>query len=421
MGLLLLAAILRDHGYSVAYIDCLDRFHPEAPASDPRARSGRGPYLKTPIPKPAGLEDIPRQFSRYGILPRWLREDLAATPRPDLILVTSMMTYWHPGLQETVKAIREIFPRTPIVVGGVYATLLPDHARRWSGADQVFTGDGAECILSLAGDYTGFRVKPWYDLGDLDALPFPAFDLQNKQGFIPLMTSVGCPFKCAYCASRFLNPRRMTRQPASVASEIEYWHRKYGVSDFVFYDDALLVDAEAHAIPIFEEIIRSGLKVRFHTPNAIHIRGVSGKTAALMRRAGFQTVRLGLETVSFGARKELDEKVAAGEFQRAVHHLEKAGFKAGQVGAYLLVGLPGQSMREVRAAIRTVRQSGVTPIPAYYTPIPGTDLWPRAKAASRYDLESDPVFTNNAILPCRETPFSWESITRLKDTAAGRD
>ncbi|MCP4694816.1 MAG: radical SAM protein, partial [Desulfobacterales bacterium] len=168
-----------------------------------------------------------------------------------------------------------------------------------------------------------------------------------KQGFIPLMTSVGCPFKCAYCASRFLNPRRMTRQPASVASEIIYWHRKYGVSDFVFYDDALLVDAEAHAIPIFEEIIRTGLKVRFHTPNAIHIRGVSGKTAALMRRAGFQTVRLGLETVSFGARKELDEKVAAGEFQRAVHHLEKAGFKAGQVGAYLLVGLPGQSMREV--------------------------------------------------------------------------
>ncbi len=419
MGLLVLAAILRDHGFSVTYIDCMDRFHPRAPATNPAARRGRGPYLKTAIPKPAGLEDIPRRFSRYGILPRWLREDLLATPRPDLILVTSLMTYWHPGLRETSAILREIFPRAPIVVGGIYATLLPDHAKQHAGADRVFTGEGVERILSLAGDYTGFRANPRCDLGDLDALPYPAFDLQNQQAFIPLMTSVGCPFNCAYCASRILNPRRKMRGPASVASEITYWHRKYGASDFVFYDDALLVNAEAHAIPVFEEILRGGPRVRFHTPNAVHIRGLSGKTATLMHKVGFKTVRLGLETVGFGAREELDEKTTAEEFNMAVDHLKKAGFKGDQVGAYLLVGLPGQSTREVETAIRTVRESGVTPIPAYYTPIPGTALWPRAKAASRYDLESDPVFTNNAILPCRKKPFSWETITRVKNLAAG--
>ena len=57
IGLLYLAAILRNHGCRVSYIDCLDRFHPQAPSSDPTARWGRGPYLKTPIAKPHGLEE----------------------------------------------------------------------------------------------------------------------------------------------------------------------------------------------------------------------------------------------------------------------------------------------------------------------------------------------------------------------------
>jgi hypothetical protein len=57
-------------------------------------------------------------------------------------------------------------------------------------------------------------------------------------------------------------------------------------------------------------------------------------------------------------------------------------------------------------------------VPAYYTPIPHTALWPRAVAASRYDLASDPIFTNNAIMPCSREPFSWRVVSRLKQLAA---
>ena len=43
LGLLALAALLRSHGLSVSYIDCLDRFHPGAAGGDPSARYGRVP------------------------------------------------------------------------------------------------------------------------------------------------------------------------------------------------------------------------------------------------------------------------------------------------------------------------------------------------------------------------------------------
>ena len=97
-GLLSLAAVLRDHGLRVSYIDCLDRFHPKARPGDPRARHGRGPYRKQSIDHPRGLEGIERTYSRYGIDPEWLREDLRELDAPDLILVTSLMTYWYPAL-----------------------------------------------------------------------------------------------------------------------------------------------------------------------------------------------------------------------------------------------------------------------------------------------------------------------------------
>ena len=132
---------------------------------------------------------------------------------------------------------------------------------------------------------------------------------------------------------------------------------------------------------------------------------------------GHVCLRLGLETVEFEHRQEIDRKVSEKEFISAARCLEAAGFDKSRVGAYLLAGLPDQSWQSVMQSIQIVKQNGITPVIAYYTPIPHTELWPRAVAASRYDLESDPIFTNNAIMPCQKEPFSWEKITTLKELA----
>lgn len=415
LGLLILGAILRQHDYRVMYTDCLDRFHPRAPQSDPFQRHGRGPYHKSPLPKPPGLEDIPRTYSRYGIEPEWLRQDLRAAPQPDLILVTSLMTYWYPGVIETIAELKKVYSGVPIVLGGIYASLYPDHAAEFSGADGIITGPGESRILELATEYTGQAAPARFDPESLDTYPYPAFDLLRKTGYIPLQTSRGCPFKCAYCASGFLNPRVERRNPQSVVREIVHWHRRLGVRDFAFYDDALLMDADQHAIPMLAAIVASGLALRFHTPNALHIRNITEKTAELMFAAGFTTLRLGLETTAFDQRSNLDWKVTESEFKRAVDCLKKAGFSADQIGAYLLVGLPGQDDAAIEASIRTARDCGITPVPTYYTPLPQTPMWEAARSASRYDLTGDPIFTNNAIFPCRQEGFSWSLISRMKD------
>ena len=421
LGLLSIGGILRSHGISVSYIDCLNRFHPRSAKSDPWVRHGRGPYLKTRIPKPAALHDVPRRFSRYGIDPQWFKADLLNLNRPDLVLVTSLMTYWYPGVQETIATIRSVYSQPPIILGGIYARLCHDHARIHSGADHVAVERAENELLSLVHKFTGYAAGLTFDPADLDSYPYPALDLQATINYVPLLTARGCPFDCAYCASRFLEPRQLKRSAESVIEEIEFWHLKHGIMDFVIYDDAFLVDAKRHAVPILEGICRSGLKIRFHTPNALHIREIDATTARLMYKAGFHTLRLGLETADFDRRHTLDIKVSQSEFKRAVKCLAEAGFGKDQVGAYLLVGLPDQKISSVEESIRTVIDSGITPVPAYYTPIPNTALRPRAVAASRYDLAVDPIYTNNAIIPCSKQPFSWDRITRLKELAAGRN
>ena len=415
MGLLQLAAILRAHDVSISYIDCLDRYHPRSNSSDPKERQGRGAYQKARIPKPAGLEDVPRNFSRYGIPVEWFRADLSNLPRPDVMMVTSLMTYWYPGVQEMIQHAREIHPDTPILLGGIYAGLCREHAAAHSGADLVVTGPGEGRVIDLVADTTGLPLTSGFDPENLDTYPYPAFDLQHRISYVPILTSRGCPFACTYCASHYLNPKRMRRSPGSVVEEIQYWHGTHGVVDFAFYDDALLVNAEDHIIPILEGVVAAGIHVRFHTPNALHVREITREIARLMRASGFETIRLGVESAVFENRGYLDKKITEAEFLRCIQALQAAGFHNKQIGAYILVGLPGQSSPDVVDTIQAVKSAGALPVPTYYSPIPHTAFWEEAVASSRYDMASDPIFTNNAILPCQKEPFSWGTLTRLKN------
>ena len=423
LGLLSLAALLRDNGARISFLDCASRFHPGLDHPGKIKWDGRGPFLKTPIPLPRQMADqIPdetRTFSRYGIPPELAARDLAEmnrseADRPDLVLVTSLMTYWASGVTETIALIKENLPGVPVVLGGIYASLCTGHAREFSGADEVISGPGEAVLANLVETYTGFRPERMENPEDLDSLPFPALDLGHGIPYAPILTSRGCPFSCEYCASSYLEPRLRRRSPGHVFREIMHWHTQFGVVNFPFYDDALLVGAKEYAFPLFEDLISSGADLNFHTPNALHIREISARAADLMFRAGFKTIRLGLETTDFGSARSHDAKVKQEEFDRAVCHLKAAGFKREQIGAYLLCGLPDQNLDDVERSMALVRDQGILPVLAYYTPIPHTPMWEEAVARARYDITAHPGLTNNSLFPCVGSQEERGRISQLK-------
>jgi len=405
LGLLYIASHLRGNGYRVTLIDCLD-FQIKT------RRYGDGNFFKKEIGKPLPVKSIPRKYSQYGIPEEILLKRFSILEEPDLIYVTSGMTYWYPGVFKIIEIAKKLFRGVPIILGGIYATLCYEHAKRFSGADIVFQGGRESDVLKLISVQTQFRNP--HSAIQIDSLPYPAFDLYPRLNYVCLATSRGCPFQCTYCASRFLTQGFTRRDPLKVVDEMEYWTMQCRIHNIAFYDDALLINPAQYFIPIMKEVIKRGIHCNFHTPNALHIKEIDEEVADLLFRGGFKKVRLGLETTNEAVQIETGGKVDNQEFREAIKHLKRAGYSDGEIGVYIMAGLPGQRVGEVEESIAFVKESGAKPILVEYSPIPQTPLFQKAKQFSQFDIEKEPLFQNNSIFPCQWEGFTLSDFRRLK-------
>ena len=412
LGLLYLAARFRSHGFNVRLVDCLDRLHPRSGAPRPRKAHppGTGPWARTPVETPVPYQGAPRRYCRYGMPEDAFFSEISAGPRPDLIMVGSGMTYWYQGVVRAVALARKAWPEARIVLGGNYPSLYPEHAREHAGADLVISGPGEETADRLAAEF-GLESSDNLDFFH----PWPALDLYPRLAAAPLLTSRGCPLRCPYCASGRLFPALVTRDPDNVLAEIEDRRLNLNLTDFAFFDDALLFDAQARLIPILEEVVRRGWKIRFHAPNGLHVGSITPELARLMKAAGFYTLRLGVESLDPERRERLGGKVPPGGFDAAAQNLLQAGFPPERIGVYILWGLPGQPLDEVLTTAKRVAATGLKASLAEYSPLPGTPLWAEAIKTSPFDLAEEPLYGNNTFIPCRGPDFSWEKIWEVKN------
>ncbi len=420
LGLLYLAGYLRSCGFRIHLVDCLDVHHPEM-ERDPtipkpvRRSYGTGKFWRQTVPKPSPLKHVMRPYSRYGITRQLFRKELKKIRQPAAILVTSLMTYWYPGIREAITLAREVHPDVPVILGGIYVRLCRQHASRFSGADYVASEGGLSDMESVLQVINKCDIPSYGSYPPKNDLPYPAFDMLHRIDYICILTSTGCPYRCHYCASHIINPKYSRRDPDHILEEIQYWHSRYGVRDFAFYDDALLVESDNHMGIVLEDLVRLNLNLRFHTPNALHVREISLDIARLLFLSGFRTIRLGLETSDMNQHSDLDNKISEGEFEKAVYNLKRAGFSSEEIGIYILIGLPGQSVDSVADTIKFVGSVGASPYLAEYSPLPHTPLWEKALSHSVYDLSSEPLFHNNTLLPCwdREQKEKLPELRRL--------
>ncbi len=408
-GLLFIGGKLRKLGYSIYYLDLLDPFHPELPKKPKRKSFGTGHFYKEFFPKPVYFQDVPRKFYRYGLPPKILKNILKSI-KFKAILITCTLTYWYPGLIALIKFLTSHYPETPIYIGGIYAKLCYNHLK--SLIENHYSDYPIFIVTEHHEDFLNQLLKLYPPSKEPHKHDYPIFDLQSCIPYVIIMTSLGCPFNCPYCASKRLYPKFEPRNPEEIFKEILFWHKTYKVVDFAFYDDALLFNFENHLRLILENIINHNLILRFHTPNAIHARFVNKEVAHLLKKAGFKTIRIGLERVE----NRFDNKVSIEEFLQAVAYLKEAGFKEKELGAYFLYGIPEENFEEVKKGLLFLAEKRVPPYLAEFSPIPGTPFFEKAKITSRYPIDEDPIFHNNTIFPALKRP-DWQKIQEIKALA----
>ncbi|NLF64103.1 MAG: radical SAM protein [Chloroflexi bacterium] len=294
-----------------------------------------------------------------------------------------------------------------VVVAGSDAT---DHAEQYlaQGADYVLLGEGELTLLELLDGLEGrapfdpagiqglayrdsreqaVRTARRPDIRDLDALPFPAWDLvdvpryrqiwRERHGIFSMnmVTTRGCPYHCNWCAKPIWGQRYNVRSPENVVAEMKWLKETHGPDHIWFADDIMglkpgwlerfadLVEAEQARVP-FKCLSRVDLLLR-------------GNAVESLQRAGCQIVWVGAESGSQKILNAMEKGTRVEQIGEARRRLREAGI---QVGFFLQFGYPGETRADIKKTLQMVRDCRPDNIGMSVSyPLPGTPFYERVQ------------------------------------------
>ena len=287
-----------------------------------------------------------------------------------------------------------------VVVGGSDAS---DHAERYlrRGAHYVVRGEGELTLTDLLDHLAGradtepagipglafldadgriVETPPRPVMRDLDALPFPAWDLVDLERYraiwterhgyfsLNLVTSRGCPFHCNWCAKPIWGQRYHARSPEDVVDEIA-WLREHVRPDHLWFMDDMM-GIKPGWLERFADLVEArGVRTPFKCLNRVDLLLRDGVIPALAR-AGCDIVWTGVESGSQKILDAMDKGIRVEQVREAAERLHAAGIR---VGFFLQFGYPGETRADIAETFRLVRDCRPDEIGASVSyPLPGT-------------------------------------------------
>ncbi len=383
LGLLYIADFLRKNNIDIELFDFMDRHSEYLEKYIPDKEFATGNFHKTKIEKPSVLEDFPRQYYRYGVDNNKFIKYIEHN-KFEYIFITSMMTYWYPGIEEIINSIRENSDAV-IILGGVYARLMPEHAKSLK-PDFVFSSD-ISSLPEFLSKYTSLKGLNSYDYEDL----LPAYDLYTKNSSAAIFTQLGCPFRCTYCAIGNLNPVFKTLDHNYIIKMLDYLEH-IGITDIAFYDDALLYKRKEHFLPLFKKIQEKKYNLRFHFSNGLHISYIDEQVIETILSLNTGRIALSIESLSDSFHKSIDNKTDYNHILNGMNLIIKSDLLSKDIYVYIMGGIPGQTIDEIEETAEFVHSKGFRILMNEFSPVPTTPIY-----ASYKDKLADPVLTGKSV------------------------
>ncbi|HOY69180.1 MAG TPA: radical SAM protein [Candidatus Ozemobacteraceae bacterium] len=375
----------------------------------------------------------------------------------DLIGVSAPFSQLAPLIHDLIRVLRRRFPRTTIILGGVYPSTQPELAIT-SDADYIVIGEGELAIGRLADGVASQDIQGLYGRDrplpasqpataerpeNLDELPFPDCSIPDIDRYFSisprmergktaaLVTSRGCPFDCEFCSVHPICGRKWRARSAHhVLEEIAFLVENHGIRNLEFEDDNFTLN-RGRAAQILEGICRlneRGAGLSWKTPNGIRIDTLDSEFINLMKRANCAHVTFALEHGDEEMLAIMNKKLDRGKAYDIIAAAIKAGIP--EISIFIIVGYPGETLTRFRrgmAFLRRFRDLGgkVTVVANMAQPYPGTRLLERCL---REGLITDPdianflvhrtLFSTEHVVGITTSDFDTEEVLRRKRVAA---
>lgn len=341
LGLLYLAAHVREQGFDVVVVDL----------------SSQGE---------AGLATgVPDGFGAYGYSTYSVNFDITA---------------------RLAATVRTRNPGSLVVAGGPHATALPESVLA-HGFDSVVTGEGELAFAEILSLRAAGSPVPSIVAGlpphPLDKLPLPAYDLVELESYsrvldgsrcLSVLTSRGCPYRCSFCNSNIMGAGRPIRfrSAESVAHELSILRQRYGIDHFRFQDDMFTINVR-RVRDLTRMLSPMGISYRCFS----RVNTCSAGMAGLLRAGGCVHASFGVESGSptLLGKHAMNKGQTPDQIRWALRNAHEAGIRT---RIFLIVGFPGETDETVEQTLSLVKsvpwdEFSVYPLIAY----PGTPMHDR--------------------------------------------
>lgn len=347
------------------------------------------PYLKQPTAQaPLGLLYVAAALKNKNIAVEILDvgdkyyKDSFQIPEADLYGITGTVLD-RVSCIETSAKIKKQYPKTKVVIGGPIS-LTPQYLNS-EFIDTVLQGEGEYSILDVIRDFP--KLKALYKaerIKNLDVLPFPARDMiknlggnifaynKNYQegGSTVLITSRGCPFNCAFCASPGIWNRKVYfRSIENVIEEIDEVIGQFGITQLRFSDDTLTLNSSR-----INELSDSLRKRHVIWRASVRVKPNSVDMFKMMYAGGCREVSFGVESADPNVLDVLCKGTTVADNYNGIVNAKKAGMV---VRILFMIGTPGETADTVKLNINfleKVKNYYDTIALTNFIPIPGSAI-----------------------------------------------
>jgi anaerobic magnesium-protoporphyrin IX monomethyl ester cyclase len=321
-------------------------------------------------------------------------------------------------------AVKTRSPRTQVIVGGPHVTALPrETLQRCPDFDLGVLGEGEKVLLDLlqAGGVEGHGGKvagvvfregeaihttPRSGFIDpLDLLPLPAYDLlpgfprsyrppflnYPKGPAAPVLSSRGCPQRCTFCDRAVFGNRYRHFSDEYLLDWMLHLHGRYGIRHLVFVDDQFAA-SRSRLIGFCEKILKKGILLSWNCD--ARVDSVDRQLLPLMKKAGCWMISYGIESGSQEILDGVQKGITLDQVKQAVHWTKEAGIRT---KGLFMIGYPEETEKTLEETLAFLLRLPLDEANlSFLTPYPGTELYARMKGSSRFHEDWDKM---NALHP----------------------
>ncbi len=278
-------------------------------------------------------------------------------------------TYGMNIVREYLKTIKNYKKSIFTILGGPQVTSAPIETLEYMSPyiDYLITGEAefeiVKLINCLAADKPpSEKIISSSLIENLDDLPFPLWEQMNPSIYppaphgafyknfpvAPIVASRGCPYNCYFCEATFLSGSRVRyRSVENIMEEIKYLIDRFGVKEIHFVDDNFTFKKD-FVMNFCDKITSKGIKLSFACPNGIRIDSIDKELLLMMKKAGFYSLAVGIESGSQKTLDKINKKIKLEEIKNKVKLINEVGISP--VG-FFIIGLPFEKIEDIEETI----------------------------------------------------------------------